>query len=223
MKRYILLAIMGVITFYSCNKVETYSDVAADVFVSSTRENNVDSYKAVFSAISYSKMTSVTVDGPNGSSVSLVDESGDGLSFTRDTTLNGETVSHVAPPAGIYTFHVNFADGSQKTYTNTLSSDILLPPVIDSLYRKPDGVSLRLKWKPVTGADDYQMRISCGHNEILPWMAFGSSTQLFYQQYISTFSPWLPGTITFEIRGAKHESDRNYMQAISYTRVNIEL
>jgi hypothetical protein len=223
MKKYILLTVMVLLTIWSCNKQVTYNDAIADVFIRSLKENNVNAYRAVFSVSSYSKMSSVTVDVPNGSSISLSDETGDGITFSKDTSLTGESYSHVPPPSGIYTFHVNYSDGSQKVYTNTLSSDYLLPPVIDSLYRKTDGISLRLKWKPVEGADTYQLRISSGHNEIMPWVQYTNATQLYFQQYISALSPWLPGTITFELRGVKHETDRNYVQSMSYTSVDIDL
>jgi len=207
----------------SCNNVETYNDSSADVFVRSQKYNNTDSYSAVFSVISFSQMVGVTVDIPNGSSITLSDQNNDGLSFIKDTSLTTELYSHVPPPSGIYTFHVNYADGTQKVYTNTLSSDYLLPPVVDSLYKMPDGKILRLKWNPVSGADAYQLRISSGHNEILPWMEYPNATLSFYQQYLSQFSSWLPGTITFEIRGVKRESNKNYMQAISYTSVDVDL
>lgn len=223
MKKYILLAFMVLLTIWSCNKQETYSDVRADVFVRSLKDNNATAYRAVFSVLSYNKMSSVTVDVPNGSSIALSDETGDGTTFSKDTSLTAEINSHVPPPSGIYTFHVNYSDGSQKVYTNTLGSDYILPPVIDSLYRKGDGVSLRLKWKPVDGADAYQLRISSGHNEIMPWVEYPNATVLYYQQYLSSLSSWLPGTITFELRGVKHETDRNYMQSLSYTSIDIDL
>ncbi len=225
MKKYILLAIVGSLFAISCNKkMDPYTDTIADVFIRSFKNNNTDSYNAVFSVISVSQMSGVTVDIPNGSSIQLSKETSDGLSFSKDTSLiAGGGYSHVPPPSGIYTFHVTYTDGSQKVFANTLGSDYLLPPVIDSLYRKPDGVSLRLKWKPVDGANAYQMRISSGHNEIMPWMEYGNSNQLFYENRLVNFSAWLPGTLTFEIRGVKHESDRNYMQAISYTSIDFDL
>lgn len=224
MKKYILPALMVLIAICSCNKKETtYDDTVADVFVRSYKNNNINSYRAVFSVFSYSKMSAVRVDVPNGSSISLSDETGDGISFTKDTSLTQQLHTQVPPPTGVYTFNVTYSDGSQKVYTNTLTSDYILPPVIDSLYRKPDGVSIRLKWKPVAGADAYQIRISSGHNEIMPWVEYGDASQLYFQQYINAFSPWLPGTITFELRGVKHEANKNYMQSLSYTSVDIDL
>ena len=219
-----LTAVIGIIFAISSCKKTTSDEAVVDAFVRSLKYNNQDAYSAVFSATSNNVMAEVTVDMPGGGSFKLSEHSsGLGYSFLTDTSFVGLSYSHTPPASGLYTFHIKYADGTQQVYTNTLSSDYLLPPVIDSLYKKPDGVNLRLKWEPVAGADTYEMRISSGDNEIMPWLEYGSTTALFYERRLTNFYNYLPGTLKFEIRAVKYESNKSYVQALSYTYALIDL
>ena len=128
------------------------------------------------------------------------------------------------PVTGTYTYHVTFTNGEQKVFTNNLTNDFLLPPVVDSLYIKPDGITLRMKWQPVAGAQAYQIRVSSGQNVILPWLQFADPSGMYTERLISMFSNYLPGTLTFELRAVLYESgDETYAQAISYSSKSIDL
>jgi len=226
MKNLVLsLMVVSVLLFiFSCKKTDTAQDASADVFIRSLNFNGSVAFSAVYSLTSYSTISGVTVEIPGGYSFHLADHDGTGTAFYKDTSMEGLGYSHSPAAAGIYNFHVSYTNGEEKLYTNTLSSDYLLPPVIDSLYRKPDGITLRLKWSPVAGAQAYQIRISSGQNEIRPWLEFSEATASYYETLISNFYFYLPGTITFEIRAVKYESDtKELVQAISYSSASIDL
>ena len=208
--------------FSSCKKNETVEDITADVFVRSLNYNGILAYSVVHSVTSYEGMSKVTVDVPGGTSFNLSDLYNNGLVFFKDTSMAGSGYTQEPPAPGVYTYRVTFKNGEEKIYTNSLASNYLLPPVIDSLYKKPDGISLRLKWQPVAGADAYRIRISSGQNEILPWVEF-IEPQFYYERLISNFSPWLPGTLTFEVRAVDYEQDEYRIQSMSYTSSQIDL
>ena len=220
---FLLLIITALLVISSCKKEK--NDAIADVFARSLMYNGKAGYSTVHSVTSSTTtMTAVTVDVPGGVSLSLYDHDGTGRAFFKDTSMAGSDPNPEPPVTGIYTYHVTFANGEQKIYTNTLSNDFLLPPVIDSLYVMPDGISLRLKWEPVAGAYAYQIRISSGQNEILPYLELTDHAQLYNERLIALFANYLPGTLTFELRAMTYESpDENYVQAISYTSASIDL
>jgi hypothetical protein len=221
------LVVLIMVFSFSCKKGDTGNDAVADVFVRSLMYNNMLAYSTVFSVTALNGMTAVTAEGPGIPAFSLADHFGDGTAFLKDSSMEGGPYSHTPPPTGIYTFHVTFNDGSQKVYTNNLSSTILLPPVIDSLYKKPFGLdqSVRLKWEPVVGAQYYQIRISCGQNEIQPWgLNMTPGSELAYERLIENFSSYLPGTLTFEVRAVLYEpGNGNYTQSISQALSTIDL
>jgi hypothetical protein len=221
----ILVAVCTLFATFSCKKSSSSADAAiADVFVRSLKYNGQNAYSTVFSVSSYTPMTEVTVDTPDGVSFRLNEHaSGMGTAFLKDTSFYGAGYSHNPPATGVYTFHVKYSGGDQRVFTNTLSNDFLLPPVIDSLYKKPDGVYLRMKWEPVAGADAYEMRITSGDSEIMPWLEYGTVNSLSYERLIAIFGSYLPGTIKFELRALKYESNKNYVQAMSYTTASIDL
>ena len=224
-----LLVMMIMLLISSCTKFGTSSsvDVLADVYVRSFLHNGAMSYNVVHSVSSSLGITATIVDVPGGTSFTLSDYNGDGSYFYKDTSMVAG-FNPTPPPTGAYTYHVYFKSGDHKDYTNTLSSEILVPPVIDSLYKKPYGTiyqSLRLRWKPVVGAQYYQIRITSGQNEIQPWgLNFTDQSDLVYERMINDFSRYLPGTITFEIRAIKYEtSDNQYVQAVSQNSISIDL
>jgi hypothetical protein len=216
----ILIMLFG----FSCKKSDTPRDATADVFARSLLYNGIIGYSTVHSVTSYSPMTAVSVEAPGGVTFRLTDQDGTGTAFLKDTSMAGLYPSQQPPLTGDYTYHVTFSNGEQKIYTNNLANDFLLPPVIDSLYVKPDGITLRLKWEPVTGAGAYQIRISSGQNIIMPWLQFAEVSGMYTERLIATFAYYLPGTLTFELRAVKYESsDEKYVQAISSAAASIDL
>jgi hypothetical protein len=219
---FLLLIITALLVISSCKKEK--NDAIADVFARSLMYNGKVGYSTVHSVVSTTVMSAVTVDIPGGGTVSLYDHDGTGTAFFKDTSMVGMYPNPEPPAAGTYTYHVTFGDGEQKVYTNTLANDFLLPPVIDSLYIMPDGISLRLKWEPVAGAQAYQIRISSGQNQIFPYLELTDHSQLYNERLISQFASYLPGTLTFELRAMKYESeDEKFVQAISYTSASIDM
>lgn len=215
------LVIMILLAGSSRKKGDTSNSTVVDVFVRSLIYNGMLGYSEVHSVASIDGMTAVSVTAPNVPAFSLADHFGDGTSFFKDTSMVVGPYSHTPPVPGVYTYHVTFKNCEKKDYTNTLTSTILAPPVIDSLYKKPFGgdLSVRLKWEPVVGAQYYQIRISCGTNEIQPWGSnFTTTSELVYERLVGTFYNYLPGTITFELRALLYEgSDETHVQAISQT------
>lgn len=223
-----LLSTLVIISFLlvisSCRKSTKSNDAIADVFGRSWVYGADVGYSTVHSVISSNPMTSVSVNVPGGVTFNLAESNVAGTAFFKDTSMVGALPNHEPPTPGIYTYNVKFANGEQKVYTNNLTNDFLLPPVIDSLYITKDGLSLRLKWEPVAGAQTYELRISSGQNEIFPWMEFGDPSNMYTERLIAYFIYYLPGTITFELRALKYESaEKNYVQAMSYTSKSIDL
>ena len=216
----VFIVIITLLGSSSCKKGGT-NDAIADVYVRSLLYNGSIAYSTVHSVTSSSGMISVTVDLPGGeASFPLTDFYGDGTTFFRDTSMLAVPgYSHTPPVTGIYTYHVTFKNGETKDYTNTLASKYLQLPVIDSLYKKPYGTSqsVRMKWKPVDGAQYYQIQILSGQNVILPWaLNLTNSDVLIYENLISSFSTYLPGTLLFEVKAILYEtSDKKYIQAVS--------
>jgi hypothetical protein len=222
------LTILIMVFSFSCKKDGTSNNATADVFVRSFMDpSKVISYNTVFSVTFIGGITAATAEGPGIPAFSLMDHFGDGTAFFKDSSMAaGGGYNHTPPQAGTYTFHVTFNDGSQKVFTNTLSSTILLPPVIDSLYKKPFGLdqSVRFAWEPVVGAQYYQIRLSCGQNVIQDWgLNMTPGSVLAYERLIDNFSNYLPGTILFEIRAVLYEGNQNYAQSISQNSLSIDL
>jgi hypothetical protein len=218
------LALILLLIGFSCKKSNTPNDATADVFARSLLYNGIIGYSTVHSVTSYSGMTAVSVETPDGVTFSLLKQDGTGTAFLKDTSMAGLYPSQQPPVTGDYTYHVTFANGEQKVYTNNLANDFLLPPVIDSLYVKPNGTTVRLKWEPVAGAQAYQIRISSGQNIILPWLQFADVSGMYTERLISYFVNYLPGTLTFELRAVKYEtSDEKYVQAIGSAAASIDL
>jgi len=222
-----LLMVLIILFGFSCKKGDTSNSATADVFARSLIYNGALAYSAVFSVTSLNGMTAATVDAPGSPTFSLADHFGDGTSFYKDTSMVGGPYSHTPPPSGVYTFHVTFNNGEKKDYTNTLSSTFLQPPVIDSLYKKPFGLSqsVRFAWEPVVGAQYYQIRISSGQNVIQDWgLNMTPGSVLAYERLTDNFSTYLPGTILFEIRAVLYEpGNENYAQSISQNSKSIDL
>ncbi len=222
---YLVLLIISVLSiFASCKKINPQNNAVADVFARSLVYNGNIVYSTVHSVVSSNPMRAVTVDTPDGVIFSLSEHDGTGTSFLKDTSMAGSNPNPEAPVAGLYTYHVTFTDGIQKDFTNTLTDNFLPPPVIDSLYKTQDGLSLRLKWEPVAGADAYQIRISSGQNEIFPWLQFADPSGYYTERPIAYFTYYLPGTITFELRAMKYESSEEmYVQSFGYSSASIDL
>lgn len=220
-----LLVLTVLSIFFSCKKSVNSNDVYADVFVKSSTYNGSPGFSTIYSVIANGGgVSAVTVSAPNGSSFPLADRDGTGTAFFKDTSMAGSAYSHEPTAPGIYNFHVTFANGEEKLFTNTQKSDYLLPPVIDSLYVKPGGTTVRLKWEPIVGAQAYLIRISSGQNEIMPWLQFENPAGMYTERLIYTFNSYLPGTITFELRAVIYESsDQKYVQAVSYSSRSIDL
>jgi hypothetical protein len=220
-----ILAILLLLIGFSCKKNNTPNEASVDVFARSEIINGKVGYSTVHSVTSTSNpMTTVTVLTPGGATFNLRDQDGTGSAFLKDTSMAGLYPSLDPPAIGTYTYNVTFKNGEQKVYTNNLTNDFLLPPVIDSLYIKPNGIQLRLKWEPVAGAQAYQIRISSGQNVIMPWLQFNDPSGMYTERLISMFAYYLPGTLTFELRAVIYESaDQMYVQAISYASKSIDL
>lgn len=218
----LVIAILSV--FSSCKKNDPRNDAEADVFARSLIYNGEVGYSTVHSVVSSVPMTAVTADTPEGVTISLYDHDGTGTAFFKDTSMAGLYPNLEPPVPGLYTYHVTFENGEQKDFTNTLSDGFLTPPVIDSLYVTQDGQSLRLKWEPVAGADAYQIRISSGQNIIYPWLQFADPSGMYTERLIAYLIDYLPGTITFELRAMKYESDEEkYVQSFGYSSASIDL
>jgi hypothetical protein len=218
-------AIILLLVGFSCKKSNTPNEATADVFARSLVFNGLVGYSTVHSVTSYSNpMTAVSVTTPGGVTFSLSDQDGTGSAFLKDTSMAGLYPSQQPPETGTYSYHVTFKNGEQIVYTNNLTNNFLLPPVIDSLYIKPEGGIIRLKWQPVAGAQAYQIRVSSGQNVIQGWLQFDDPSGMYTERFISYYSNYLPGTLTFELRAVLYESEvEKYAQAISYASKSIDL
>jgi len=186
-KSFLFPVALLLLLFSSCEKSnpDISVEAIADVFIKTFKHNGQNAFNTVYSVSSYRAMSGVNVTVPGGPSVKLSDISGNGSTFYKDTSMVAANAYNNVPPVqGTYSYQVTFKDGEQKVFTNVLGTDYILPPVIDSLYKKPNTQVVRFKWKPVDGADAYQIRVSSGQNEIIPWMQFVEN-QFYYERHVT--------------------------------------
>jgi len=218
----LMLAFCILLSLLGCKK-NTPADVAeADVFIQSIK-NPIDTtqtlYAAVSSIFSYNTMTGVSVVDPNNSTKQLTNYANLGNSFYNDPDY-----SATQPSLGVYNYTVIFSDGQTKTYTNTLLSATLQPPVITALVKTVRNDSVNITWKAVPNAQAYQLKVTKGTGSNLTQVYYlapfidGSATLrpiLTIGVPMVTLSAYGEGTYTFEIDALLYESaDYTYIQAV---------
>ena len=172
-------------------------------------------------------MSSVSVRTPDSTTVDLKNFENGGNSFYNEP-LDADYLAKI-PTVGIYKYNVTFSSGELKTYTNTLSSASLLPPVITSLAKTASGDSVYISWDAIANTHAYQLKVSKGTVLALYQPAFQDNsvplkTSLRLGIPTRNLTTSGSGTYTFELTGLLFESTTyDYIQAISSSTQNIEL
>lgn len=227
MRKLFFLAIGAIIllSLGSCEKATVVSQASADVFIKSIKDPKDTShvvYAAIHSVFSYDLIASASVVTPAGSTLQLTDYDKTGNSFYNAPA--DSTYSLTLPPLGTYQYTVTFKDKEVLTYTNSLSTSAVLPPIITSLKKSADADSVYLTWKGVTNAQYYQIMISQGANQVYYIKPFGFTSNPSVQGYGWPISAFTSGIYTFELDVLLFESaESGYLQAIGASKKSITL
>ena len=221
----LLVVVLSISGFTSCEKETIANQATADVFIKSIVFQGDTLYGLAYSAFSFNGIKQVSVKPPQGDSLILPDKVDGGISVFKDPSIEAEDFSSVLPTPGVYTFRVTFKDNVQTSYPNTLGANFLLPAVIDSLGKSQSGQSVVLKWIPVAEAQAYQVKVTKGDTEIIPSKLYAAQADLLRIEFpIASFSPHLPATFTIVLDALMFESSgTRQLQAMSVSLGSIDL
>lgn len=229
MKKIHLLAIVLLIMvgLSGCEKSAVTDSASADVFIKAlTNDKGVTVYSAVHSVFSYNVMKSVTVVAPDGTQSQLLNYQNAGYSFYNEP-ISTDYLPTI-PTAGVYTYTVTFNDGTVTTYSNSLASTAILPPIL-TITKTVAGDSVYVSWGAIANVDTYRLEVTTG------------TTQMFYADGMvdnnspkkailklgfakSSLTAGVSGIYTFTLTGFLYESaDFTYLQATSADTEQITL
>ena len=157
MRKLHLIALVALIMlgFSGCEKSTVTNDAYPDVFVKTIKNaQGVTVYAAIHSVVSYSGVSKVSVQAPNGTVTQLLNYQNTGYSFYNEPA--DADYLPTPPAAGIYTYTVTFKNAEVKTYTNTLTNAVLAPANITSLVKSANGDSVYITWDAIANVDFYQ-------------------------------------------------------------------
>lgn len=218
------LIILFLLGLSSCQQTTVTNTATADVFIKTIINQGDTLFGTAHSLVSFNRIASAAVKTPKGDSIPITGTTDGGISVYKDPSLERGDYKKVLPLAGIYTYDVTFKDKTTQVVTNTLGTDYVLPPVINSLVKSADGQSVVLDWSSVQGAQLYQIRITSGNNEVIPATLYSPTGVLEVQFPITSFSRYMPGTFTVELDALLFESaDFRLLQAMGTSNGTITL
>jgi hypothetical protein len=144
--------------FVSCIKETDYGGFGDAYFV--VENVGQDTLKGlVLHAFSYSEFLSVTVNLQGNSEISYELEPYLGYSqdFVWKTPAN--QLSTALPPTGDYIFNAIFQGGQTKMFYDKLTSEYILPPVIDVCEFVNSVKRVDVEWQDVVKADVYNVKL----------------------------------------------------------------
>lgn len=218
-----LLAILILSGFSSCRKTSAVDTAEVDVFVKSTLINGLTAYGTAHFVTGTDPMISVAVHSPDGVTDSLFSYDSSNLYYHLEPSFLNGTYSATPPAPGTYTYNIKFNDGKEKSFTNVLAPNYLMPPTIVSLVKSTDANSIMLQWNPVAGAQAYEVIVTKGGMQIYA-SAYLNPSLYEFDLPVTNIAAYTPGTFTFELDAVTFESTTsNYLQAISSSTTTIDL
>ena len=230
MRKLHLLALVALIMvgLAGCEKATVTNEATADAYIKSIKNaQGVSVYVVVHSVFSYNVMKSVNVTSPDGTTKQLNNYQNAGNSFFNEPV--DADYQSLVPAAGAYTYTVTFNNGEVITYTNTLGSDVILPPTITSLAKTAAGDSVYIAYDAVAGTHGYQIKIMKGTDLIYSSDPFSDTSNpkkanLKIGFKISNLTSGGTGTFTFDVTGLLYETTNyDYLQAVSDATKDIAL
>jgi hypothetical protein len=152
-----VLAIMILLVSWSCKKETRDDTAAADVYVKSVLSGGVPVFGLVHTVMGRAAMAEVTVTTPGGATQQLTGDSQRLIFY--NLPLTPDTYSATPPQAGTYIYDITFDDGVKQVVTNDLGNDYLTPPVITSITKSTDGLSVNLTWEELLGVEYFTLTI----------------------------------------------------------------
>lgn len=232
MRKLHLLAIVALIILglSGCEKAKTVNQAWSDAFVKTIKNpQGATVYSAIHTVFSFNGMKSVSVTSPGGSVLQLANYQNGGVSFFNEPADADYLIT--PPAAGNYTYTVKFNDGEEIVYTNTLSTENLLPANITSVVKTTNGDSVYISWDAIADVDAYGIYVNTGTTQVFKIDGLSDpgnpkKTSLRYGFQLSKLTSGISGIYTFEISGfliEKAETDYTYLQAKSSATKNITL
>ncbi len=230
MKKFQVLVLVSIILLglVGCEKGTVTNVATADAFIKSkVNAQGVTVYAVVHSVFSYNTMSKATVTSPGGTTTELTDYENEGISFYNKPAETD--YSTTIPTIGTYTYAVTFNDGTQLTYTNSLTAATLQPAVITGLAKNANGDSIYLSWNAIPNTNAYQIKILNGTSVYTQPAFIDASVPLkanlrfgFLSSAVTTNGS---GVYTFELDGYLFESSSSYeyLQAQSAATKDISL
>ncbi|MCE1198205.1 MAG: hypothetical protein LWW85_04495 [Marinilabiliales bacterium] len=229
MKRQLLyfLLVSGIVSvlFTSCNKTIVDDQIYIDSYIHAIyNKNHVPVYRVMHTAYSFNMLTSVTVKGSSGSSVSL--KNFDSNMFSFYTPLDTAQYSTTIPQAEVFTYNIVNDKGANITLTNGISGQSLIPA--PSLKAEKNSTDIVLSWKAVPNVEAYKIRIFSEN------ITTKEQSMIFESDYLKpkdptsdlslpfsliSYSPYLSTNLTFEVASFIFESQQSTFHAVSAASV----
>ena len=232
MKKLHLLALVALIMLglSGCEKAKTVNQAWADAFVKTIKNSQgATVYSVIHTVFSFNGMKSVSVTSPGGTVLQLANYQNGGVSFFNEPA-DADYLS-TPPAAGNFTYTVKFNDGEEIVYTNTLSTENLLPANITSVVKTTKGDSVYIYWDAIANVDAYGIAVNRGTTQAFKIDGLSDpsdpkKTSLRYGFTFSELTSGFSGIYTFEISGfliEKIDPDYTYLQAKCSSKKDLTL
>jgi hypothetical protein len=220
----ILVAVMILVTFVSCNETPIDDNVYVDSYIHSIfNASGVPVYAVMHTAYSFKPLSGVVVSGPSVT-IQPTNPTGDGFSFY--TVIPATSYKTTVPGPGDYSYTSTYQTGESVTKTDaTLAKSLEPPRQLDAIKGATDIV---ISWKAVTDAEGYKLRIfsqdpTTNEKKLIFDSNFlipnSGSTDLSYPISVISFSQYLTTNLTFEVSAFIFQDTWNYYHAVSMATV----
>jgi hypothetical protein len=151
------LVIMILLVSLSCKKEKRNDTAAVDVYAKSVLSDGNPVYGLVHTVLGHAVIAEVTVTTPGGTTQQLTGDSQKLIFY--NLPLTPDSYSATPPQPGTYIYDITFDDGVKQVVTNELGADFLTPPIITSIAKSADGLSVNLTWEELPGVEYFELTI----------------------------------------------------------------
>lgn len=215
------VVILVAINLSSCKKTVVNKEVYVDSYIHSIYNRaGVPVYDVTHTAYSFAKLSSVSVTGSSGTTITL-DNYANGFSFYNP--VGDSTAYKPVPPAPeSFTYNITYDNGETAAKVDATVAKYLLPAQQVKAEKKTTDIVLT--WMPVANAEAYKVRIfSHDTNASTKTVVFESD---FFVPKDATVNPSIPFSLvnlsqylttdlSFEVSAFIFEQNKDTYQAVS--------
>jgi hypothetical protein len=221
-----ILAVLMLLSVMACKNDKRVDDGVADVYVKTVLIDGVPAYGIAHYFLGYSSLTSVTVTKPDATQSQLSTYDNSFTLFYFEPSVSGGSFSATLPLQGTYTYNVKFDDGIEKTYSDQISGDYILPPTNMALAKSEDGQRVQVRWSLAGSLTDVYYRYTVLQNESVLFrtdpFTLKDPGNLYFEIPVYYFSSYPTGNYKIELEAIKYQSlSEGKIQSASSTSADI--